>query len=342
MNSKKRLSGIDLVRCICALFVVMEHFFLNTGYYDQPLSGGVMFTQSLFRWLFLVCIPMFMMLTGYFKLYKGIDRAHYMSIIPLAISYVVISIPKMLLYNHLYGSIYSLKEGLKSLGNYSLAWYAGFYIAFMLLVPFLNKLWNSLYGKKEQLALIFTLAILCSIYPLFNYVVPSFFINLYPVMYYFIGIYIRENQVKLNKLLLAAIAIIAVLVETLISFFGARGGVFNWNIVSTVDTGFGGLFIAISSISVFLLLYNIDIKSKIICKVLSLIGSVTFETYLFAGAYDAIIYGYLKRSVSGAIEFWKYFPAAPLLSFLLAVISAIIYKKIYVIIASCFKRKNDL
>ena len=341
MNDKKRLSGLDLIRCICALFVVMEHFFLNTGYYDEPLVGGTMFAETIFRWTFLVCIPMFMMMTGYFKLNKGIEKSHYMSLIPVIIAYVVISVPKMVLYNRLYGPIYGIREGLKNLGNYSLAWYAGFYIALMLLCPFLNKLWKGLDNKREKHILIISLGILCSIYPLFNYIVPSFFISLYPVMYYFIGVYIRENQPHFKKAFLALIFIVTIMLETLISFFGAKGGTFNWNLISTADTGFGGLFIAISSICVFLMLYDIDIKNEVICRILAGIGGVTFETYLFAGAYDAVIYSYFKRSVTGAVAFWKYFPLTTLMSFALAVISALIYKAIYGWIVKLVRRRQQ-
>lgn len=340
MEQKKRLSGPDLIRCICALFVVMEHFFLNTGYYDEPLVGSTMFIQTFFRWMFLVCIPMYMMLSGYFKSNKQIEKSHYMSLIPIVAAYVVVSVPKMILYNRLYGPVYGIKEGLKSMGDYSMAWYAGFYIALMILAPFLNKLWKSLEGKKEQNALIISLVILCSIYPLFHYIVPSFFINLYPIMYYYIGIYIKENKPKFNKIILLIIFLITICLETVISFFGAKGGTFNWNLISTVDTGFGGLFIAISSVCVFLMLHDIDIKNAAVCGLLKRIGSVTFETYLFAGAYDAIIYYYLKRTVIGSVNCRKFFPVTTLLSFSLAVISAIIFKYIYGAAEKIISRKK--
>lgn len=336
---KKRLSGPDIIRCICCMFVVFEHFFLNCEYYNEPLVGRTMFIETFFRWFFLVCIPMYMMLTGYFKLGKKIEKSHYMSILPILISYIVISIPKMVLYNHLYGTIYTLLYALKSLGNYSIAWYMGLYIGLMLLAPFLNKLWSSLTGKKEQQILIVSLIFLCALYPVFNYIAPSFFISLYPVMYYFIGAYIKTNQPKVNKVLLAVMFISTVIVETVISFRGAMGGIFNWNLISTPDTGFGGLFILISSVCVFLLFYDVDIKNKVICKILSTIGGVSFEVYLFAGAYDAVIYNYYKKTVTNAVDFSRYFVATAVVSFVAAVISSLIYKAIYKRIAAFVKAR---
>lgn len=339
-NVKKRLPGPDIIRFICCLFVVCEHFFLNCGYYDEPLVGKIMFGETFFRWLFLVCIPMYLMLTGYFKLNKKPEKSHYMSIIPILIAYIVISIPKMILYNSLYGTIYTPLEALKNLGNYSIAWYMGLYIGIMILCPFLNKLWHSLDGKKEKIMLIVSFMILCSIYPLFNYIVPIYFISLYPVMYYFIGAYIKENQPKYSKSMLAVIFVCVTLLETVISFYGAKGGTFNWNLISLTDTGFGSLFILIQSVCVFLIFYDVDIKNKVVCRILQTIGSVTFEVYLFAGAYDAIIYNYFKRTVNNAVDFAKYFPVTVLFSFLAGVISSIIFKAIYNFIKNLFIREK--
>lgn len=338
---KNRLPGPDIVRFIACLFVVCEHFFLNCGYYDQNLLGPVMFAETFFRWMFLVCIPLYLMLTGYFKLNKKPDKSHYMSIVPILIAYIVISIPKMILYNQMYGDFYTPKELLKSLANYSIAWYMGLYLGMVIILPFLNKLWHALEGKKEQHILIGSLIFLCSVYPVFNYVAPSFFIGLYPIMYYFIGAYIRENQPKFNKGLLAVMFIVLTFVETLISFFGVKGSPFNWTLITMPDSGFGSILVLIPAVCVFLIFYDIDIKNKVICKVLQTVGTVTFETYLFAGVYDAIIYNYFKRTVVDAVDFAKYFPITVLFSFIAGVISSIIYKAIYKWIKNLFMRENQ-
>ena len=335
-NQKVRQSGLDVVRFIACLFVVCEHFYLNCGYYDEPLTGKIMFTETFFRWMFMICVPLYMMLTGYFKSSKTVCRKHYMSLIPIGISYIVISTFKMLLYNRLYGTIYTLPELLKNLGDYNIAWYMGMYIGIIILCPFLNKLWKALDGRKEQHILILSFGIICALYPVFHYVIPSYFYNLYPIMYYFIGIYIKEHEPKINKWLLAGIYVASVLVETVISFTAVRGGVFNWNIMSTADSGLGGLFVAIGAICVFLICYDIKIKNKAICFILEKISGVSFEIYLFAGAYDAIIYKYAKNSLTSAVDFFWYFFVTALLSFVLAVISSLVYKAIYNFVKGVF------
>ena len=90
-NTKTRLPGLDLVRSVAALFVVSVHFFFNCGYYSTPLNDKVTFMMTAARWLFLCCVPLYMMLTGYFQCNKEPDRKHYASLIPVFVAYIAIS-----------------------------------------------------------------------------------------------------------------------------------------------------------------------------------------------------------------------------------------------------------
>ncbi|MBQ6129243.1 MAG: acyltransferase family protein [Lachnospiraceae bacterium] len=324
-NAVIRESGPDLIRSMACFFVVGAHFYLNTGYYDELMAGWKMFVMTAFRWLFVTAVPLFFMLTGYFKKNKKMDRSHYMSLIPLAVSYVVISVAKMILYNRLYGKIYGIKEMFVNLGNYQIAWYMGLYLCVFLLIPFLNKGWYAL-DKKEQNALIATLIFLCALYPVWNYIAPSYFVGTYPVVFYFLGIAVRDRRWKVNKLILCAVLILTVLCEATISMLFTSVGVFDWSLISTPDGTYGTAFITICTVCVFLLFYDTDIRSKIIRRILSLISKVSFEIYLFAGAYDALIYGCLKRYVTGPVQsFWWFFVTVPL-SFICALVSSLIFR----------------
>ena len=326
-NKTVRLCGPDLVRSLACLFVVGAHFYLNMGYYNEPMEGEKMFVMTAFRWLFVTAVPLFFMLTGYFKKNKKADSAHYRALVPLVISYVVVSVAKMFLYNRLYGKIYGVKEMFVNLGNYQIAWYMGLYLCVFLLIPFLNKGWYAL-TEKEQNILIGTLGFLCTIYPVFNYIAPSYFIGVYPVLFYFLGIAVRDRKWRPNRLLLVLILIATVVAEAFISMKFTSTGVFDWNLISTADGTYGTLFISICTVCIFLLLYDVDIRSKIICRLLASISRVSFEIYLFAGAFDAIIYGYAKRYLSGATEaFWWFCLTVPL-SFICAYISSLIFTAI--------------
>lgn len=323
-NVNTRQSGPDLIRAVACFFVVGAHFYLNTGYYDAPVFGAKMFVMTACRWLFVTAVPLFFMLTGYFKKNKTFSKEHYRALIPLVISYVVISVLKMLLYNRLFGKIYGIKEMFVNLGNYQIAWYMGLYLCVFLLIPFLNKAWYAL-DKNEQNALIVTLVFLCAVYPVFNYIAPSYFTGIYPLLFYFLGIAERDRKIRPNRAVCAAVLAVTVLLEAFISVRFTSTGTFDWSLISTPDGTYGTLFISICTVCIFLLLYDLEIKAAAVKRLLAMIGSVSFEIYLFAGAYDAIIYGYLKRYVSGPVEsFWYFFITVPA-SFICALISSLIF-----------------
>lgn len=327
---EKRLTGIDCIRCIAALFVVCVHFYLNCGYYNGALLGKKMFVMTAARWLFMTCVPLFFMLTGFLKGNKGLNKKHYLSLIPLFLSYCIISIVKMILYNHLYGKIYSLKDMIKNLFNYQIAWYMGMYLILMLLIPFLNILWKGLIGNTQKLALVGTLVFICAIYPLFNYVAPSFFVGIYPVMYYFVGMYLKETRIKVKSVTLLAIIVLIPCLEALISVKLSPTGVFDWTLISTADGGYGSLFVLINAVAIFILLKNINVKSKFIKMILSEVGSVTFEIYLISGMFDAVIFNYLKRTITTAEGFFWYFFITVPISFVFACIVSVIFKKLFI------------
>ena len=321
-----RQSGPDLVRSLACFFVVGAHFYLNMGYYDVPMIGPKMFVMTACRWLFVTAVPLFFMLTGFFKKNKQANSAHYKAVIPLLLSYVIISVAKMFLYNRLYGKIYGVKEMFVNLGNYQIAWYMGLYLCVFLLIPFLNKAWYAL-DKREQNILIATLAFLCTIYPVFGYIAPSYFTGIYPVLFYFLGIAVRDRKWRPNRILLVIVLLVTLIAEAFISVTFTSTGTFDWNLISTADGTYGTLFISICTLCVFLLLYDVDIRSKAVRAVLASISNVSFEIYLFAGAYDAIIYQYAKKYLPGPVEaFWWFFVTVPA-SFLCAYISSLLFKK---------------
>ncbi len=336
---RTRQSGPDLIRSIACFFVVGAHFYLNMGYYDAPLAGTKMFIETAFRWLFVTAVPLFFMLTGYFKRNKKADRSHYAALIPLVISYVVISVAKMILYNRLYGRIYSVKDIFVNLGNYQIAWYMGLYLCLFLLIPFLNKMWYAL-DKREQNILIASLVFLCSVYPVWNYIAPSYFTGIYPVLFYFLGIAVHDRQWRPNRILLVCILVLTVVAEAFISVKFTSTGTFDWNLISTADGTYGTLFILICTVAIFLLLYDVDISRAFIRRILASISSVSFEIYLFAGAYDAIIYMYAKRFLAGPVEsFWWFFVTVPL-SFLCAYVSSLIFHTVLHLLAGVVFNKR--
>lgn len=62
---KKRNINIDLIRC-CAIFAVISvHFFRNNGFYTEPVIGWRMYLMVFMRTTFMICVPLFLLITGY-------------------------------------------------------------------------------------------------------------------------------------------------------------------------------------------------------------------------------------------------------------------------------------
>ncbi len=356
---KKRLPGLDLVRSTAALFVVSVHFFFNCGYYSTPLNDRVTFMMTVMRWLFLCCVPLYMMLTGYFKCNKELNKQHYLSLIPVFAAYFIISTIKIFVGNYYYGKVYGIKEALSSFGNYTIAWYVGFYFSLMAIAPFLNRLWHSLRNKKEQHILLISLACITTLYPVVSLfsasntdivswigsvaelAAPNYWQMLYPLLYYFLGCYIRENKPHFNKLILFLIIIAMVFINAGISYKYAAGGNFIWGILGTVDCGYNCITVAICSASIFLFLYDFDIKSKTAGFILERISAVSLEIYLFSAIFDIIIFDHAKRLYFEMKDFaWLFFILVPI-NFIGSVLCSTIYRYLYDTVARFIKSRTS-
>ncbi|MCR5106763.1 MAG: acyltransferase family protein, partial [Lachnospiraceae bacterium] len=184
-EKQQRMTGPDIVRTVAAFFVVAVHFYLSCGYYQTPMVGKKMFIMSCARWLFMPCVPLYMMLTGFFKSKKKISKDHYMSLVPILVAYVIISVIKVFVANHFYGKINFFKDTMIRLTDYSFAWYVGMYICMILLIPFLNILWEGLKSDKEKYILLLSLIAICSVSTVVPVIIPKYFQMLYPIMYYY-------------------------------------------------------------------------------------------------------------------------------------------------------------
>ncbi len=323
-----RETGPDVLRTVAVIFVISVHFYLNCGYYSEPMVGEKMFVMTAARWLFLTCVPIFVMLTGYFKCNKTVSKSHYMSLIPLFISYLVISVIKIGTYNVVHGGIYDLKTGLQAIGNYSIAWYMGMYLSLMLICPFLNYLWKAIPNKKEKYILLGSLAFVACLYPICLYVAPSYWQMLYPLLYYFLGCFIREYRPHFKKWILVLIAAVLVIAEAVISFVFAKGGAFQWMILGPTDSGYSTITVVVCAACIFLFLYDVQVSNRFLAGFFKLVSSVSFEMYMFTGCVDIVIFYYLKQHIyTGVGFFWWIFATVPV-SFIISLVLSYLFKKL--------------
>ena len=80
-NKLVRDYRLDIIRIFSLFCVIAVHFFLNSGFYDEIVVEKRMYIMSIFRSFFIICVPMFIMLTGYLVNGKTLSKKYYKGII---------------------------------------------------------------------------------------------------------------------------------------------------------------------------------------------------------------------------------------------------------------------
>ena len=73
---KKRNINIDLIKCIAVFSVLSVHFFKNTDFYNKTITNSL-YLGVFFRTLFMICVPLFLITTGYLMKNKELNKKYY-------------------------------------------------------------------------------------------------------------------------------------------------------------------------------------------------------------------------------------------------------------------------
>ena len=220
----RRDSSMDLIRIIAVFLVMSVHFLYHTsktvennvklGFYnlkvegygpiegivkfiqtgdDSCLHGPLIFLMIMMKVLFSVCVPLFIILTGYLMCQKTLSRRYYRGIRKTLVVFVLASVvclffksvylnPQALEafrefdLSTMFDAIadtrnYELKNYLFGIFDFSAAnysWYVEMYIGLFLLAPFLNLAYNKLDTKRKKQVLVATLVFLTILPSLVN------------------------------------------------------------------------------------------------------------------------------------------------------------------------------
>ena len=335
---KTRSAGLDIIRTVAVFFVVSVHFFLYNGFYKQPVDTPQMFFAVAFRDLFYTCVPLFMILSGYLLSNKKLEKRYFKGIGRVIYVYTAASVIILLFQTHYLGAEKTFYDIIKSYLGFSAApyaWYISMYIGLFLLIPFLNILYHGLDSKRKKQALLLIMLIITAIPPMLNgreympsiipgadfNVLPSWWLNLYPLTYYFIGAYIKEYQVKLPKIFSACAIFTIMMIESALVWMQSENGTYK----TTVD-GYGNGFVVLLSVFIFLLLYDINLKNSFLKNLFETISGLSLGIYLLSYIFDYIVY-YQHLNIRIPIiadRFKYYFAVVPLIFFSSLAISAIV------------------
>lgn len=314
----RRDSALDIIRIVAVASVISVHFFLNTGFYSQPVSGTTMYFMVMVRSFFSICVPLFMLLTGYLMCQKTLSKKYYKGIIHTVIIYVLSAIFCMIFKAVHDGNTYTFKSAIFGVldftgANYS--WYIEMYIGLFLIAPFLNLAYNKLANKKQKQVLVLTfvaLTIIPTVFNIFNFdtlewwtnpvssdtfqkLFPSWWMGFYPVTYYFVGCYLREYGLKLKTGTLFVLLAVTTILFGTFNYFRSYGGTFK----SGIYVYWYGFEPFVSSVLVFALLMRIktDKFSNPVKFCLWKVSDLALGIYLTSYVFDRLIYGYLCKQV---------------------------------------------
>lgn len=333
--------GLDIYRIVAFIFVPCVHFFLNAGFYDQPVYGWHMYLMVILRTVFTACVPMFMLLTGYLMSDRNADIRpkplirYYKRLIPLYLSYVLATVLIMLYRAAALNDPFTVKNVIKNILAFSqYSWYIKMYLGFALLIPFLNLIWQGIESKSGAMSLLAVLSVLTVLPSVLNVfdiktpgalikpwlatsyagIVPDWWTFLYPLTYYFFGAYLKRyvniKSLKTGRLLLI-FALSAVLSGTFNILYS-----YSKNFVWGVWQDYGSFINTVNAILLFLILNSVHYPRmpRFVSSFLSYIASLTFTAYICSWITDDFLYSRLNEAVPMMAQRFKFFPITVILS----------------------------
>lgn len=295
MEKRQRLFGPDLVRMTAVIFVLTTHAIAYLGI--GPATPGWPGWLCL-RYLAMACVPLFLLLTGFLSGKRELTPRYYGSIIPILVSYGVISALAEVMHRFCFHNGVDPIHGLFHILNYTAngyAWYVEMYIGLFLLIPFLNVLWRGLESRGKRQALIATLAFLTMLPPAVESfgtvstrldIIPDYWVIAYPLTYYFMGAYLRDHPPHPSKGKLLVPLAVSVAIPA----------VWRWQ-VSTPDNdagyilnGFGCLSAGVTAVLLFLLLRDVQCSFRPVRTVVTELSVCSFEIYLCSYLTDRLLY----------------------------------------------------
>lgn len=278
--------------------MIAGHFFsLHTSFRTTDFAGVSMFLQAWTAPLFYTGVPLFIMMTGYLNANKTVNRKYYRGIWRVLIAYLFFSILTLVFKKFYLMEDISLRNMIGQILRFDAvpyAWYIGMWIGLFLFTPFLNMLYKAIPTSKQKLLWIGILFAMTALPDLFNRygfaLVPGFWIKCYPLMFFFIGSYIREYQPRIHPVYGWLVITGCCLINP----------VFNWLFIQNrsliqIAGGCYGVFGTIIAVAFFILLYQRNLRNSVIRNVFTKVSLLSLDIYLCCYIFDAMYYPWFKE-----------------------------------------------
>ena len=297
----RRELGLDLVRAAACVLVLGVHFFLNSGFYDVPMTGGALLAGCMARMVCMTCVPLFLLLTGYTCIRREWSPGYYRKLAPVLLTYILAGAACVAFRILVLGESLSAGTVIRSFFSYDAApyaWYIHMYIGLFLLSPFVNAAWKNL-SKGGRRALLLTLVVLTALPGSVNrwgYILPYWWVEIYPLTYYVAGAWLREYPLKAKswKLLLGCGALVAL--TGLSGYLSAQGGSYGW----MPEDNWSSWSLLIQAALIFTCLSRVKQAPRPLSWCISRLAKLSLGIYLISWIADQLVYPRLIAAVPAA------------------------------------------
>jgi len=297
-----------------------------------------------------------MILTGYLMSHKTLSRKYYSGISKTLIIFVLATLACMIFKTIHDNEPFTLKSfilGTLDFTGANYSWYIEMYIGLFLLIPFLNLAYNKLKNKRQKQILVLTLVFLTiipTVFNIFNFdtpawwsdpktsdtfskLIPSWWMGIYPITYYFTGCYIREYGIKLKTRSTLVLFLLAILIFGTFNYYRSYGTTFK----SGTYVYWYGFEPFVLSVLLFVLLSRIKTENmnEKVKFVLWKVSDLALGIYLISYIFDMLVYPVLNAKINPMTDRLPfYFVAVPIVfvcSMLASAIMNIVAKYIQIL-----------
>lgn len=348
IDKKVSFDFINNVKTFAVFSVIAVHFRLNV--IDKIPAASFGMKSSLFfsivYQLFISCVPLFILATGFLMLNKTYTKVYLKNIAKIYSLYVLCSLFSYFILLKGRNLEFGPHQIYLKILNFNLigySWYVEMYLGLVLLIPIVNKMIQAA-SKKEMQGFILAMTLVVSLPQLINSVpqlvniihLPAFWGNLYPVLYYLIGAYIRQYVTEKTFNQKAKIWVVTALAVVVLG--GIAFNMLNAHpqSVGGYEGGYPSLSILIQSVLIFLVI-QIFLNRKL--PFASLIAKVTLPIYLMSFSVDNLVYPFLIDYLGSASALLIYAPIIVLGIFIISLLLGLVVNKVNKQVWCFFERK---
>lgn len=286
MNTLKaeRNYGIDIIKVLGMYMVLCLH---TLGYFGV-ISGSennprLYFVFCMMKGISFVYINLFALATGFLCADKAIRISGTIKLWVQAEFWSWVSLAIMLVMTKNVSTV-SVVSSLFPV-SFNTYWYLNEYFALTVLSPLLVIIINRLSNKNLFLLIIFFMFFLVILPTIFARSILNYGYSVFWLSFlYIIGAFIKKNNLHIiiKKYLALIVFVILALLQGLLTFFTEKYDlvIFDGKTYEFVHLFYYNIFVFFSSVSLFLLIAGLKIKSSFIKKLLPIASGVSFSVYL--------------------------------------------------------------